>query len=97
MIELINPFFLFYFEMKKINFLFLFLFSPNGEQHFIHPDRDEFSKHHYSISSQNPKEDDPSSHNQSERNSTSVSASKVKWFDAVRTVKKLNQVRKRNF
>jgi hypothetical protein len=31
--------------------------------------------------------------NQSERGSITLSNSKAKWFDAVRTVKKLNQVR----
>ena len=82
----------------KINltfFVFFSYFSPSGGQHFVHPERDEFSNHHYSISSQNPvlvKQETTSSDTPTERNSTSVSASKVKWFEAVRTVKQLNQV-----
>ncbi len=73
-------------------FFVSFYFSPNGNNHhYVHPETDEFGTHHYSISSQNSQE--PKQDNQSERNSVSVSASKGKWFDAVRTVKQLNQVR----
>ncbi len=70
----------------------MFIFSPNGNQNFVHPERNDFDNHHhYSISSQNPlplKQDETN-----EINNTPLSASKVKWFDAVRTVKQLNQVR----
>jgi hypothetical protein len=68
-------------------------FRPSGNHHphFVHPEKDEFSNHHYSISSQHSSSSRPDI--PSERNSTSISASKIKWFDAVRTVKQLNQVR----
>jgi hypothetical protein len=65
-------------------------FRPSGNHHFVHPEKDEFSNHHYSISSQHSSASRPDG--QSERPSISISASKVKWFDAVRTVKQLNQV-----
>ncbi|CAF1114499.1 unnamed protein product [Rotaria sordida] len=55
----------------------------------------EPNNHHYTISSQSPplsKQDNNSLNNSNDKNSTSLSASKIKWFDAVRTVKQLNQI-----
>jgi hypothetical protein len=73
------------------------LFSPSGSNHhFIHPERDEFNNRHYSISSQNhpsSKQDDYSSNDPDDRPNLPVSSSKAKWFDAVKTVNKLKQVR----
>ncbi|CAF3283280.1 unnamed protein product, partial [Rotaria sp. Silwood2] len=56
----------------------------------------ESNNRHYTISSQNSsssKQDNTSLNNPNDKNSTSLSASKIKWFEAVRTVKQLNQVR----
>ena len=65
-------------------------FRPSGHQQYVHAERDGLSNHHYSISSQQSLSS--RQENQSERGSTQISASKVKWFDAVRSVKQLNQV-----
>lgn len=71
-----------------------FVFSPSGNHHFVHPERDD---HHYSISSQHPmlsrrELSTPSN----DYPTATISASKVKWIDAVKTVKQMNQVRRNN-
>lgn len=84
-------------NQKKLLICFVCLFfSPSGNHHLVHSEEDQLSNHHYTISSQNTvlSQNDISSLNDTnDKNNISVSASKIKWIDAVRTVKQINQVR----
>jgi hypothetical protein len=78
--------------------ILFYIFSPSGPN-YIHSERDEYNNHHYSISSQNPilsrKINEDNILLNDEETNSSLSSSKVKWIDAVRTVTQLNQVRKK--
>ncbi|CAF3079559.1 unnamed protein product, partial [Rotaria sp. Silwood2] len=69
---------------------------PTGHN-YVHSERDEYNNHHYSISSKSPivsrktNEENILLNDDNEQPNIPLSSSKVKWFDAVRTVTQLNQ------